>query len=142
MSEPIEVEIEGLKEFNKALRQMGGDLPKGTRLAFNEAADLIVQKARPRVDRKTGRAGRSVKAASTRKFARVSGGGNRVPYYGWLDFGGRVGRNRAIYRPYKGDGRFIYASYFPLRDSGEFADILEAQLKDLGRRAGLVIENG
>ncbi|WP_307962251.1 hypothetical protein [Salinispora arenicola] len=55
---------------------------------MNDAAQVVVDWARPRVSRRSGRAARSLRVASTGKAVRVRAGGARVPYYPWLDFGG------------------------------------------------------
>lgn len=135
MTEPIRVE--GLREFSRNLKKLDADLPKALRIALNEAADVVVKGARPKVPRKSGRAAASVKARSTRTAVRVVGGGNRVPYYPWLDFGGRVGRNKSVRRPFLKEGRYIYASYFANTD--EFTKVLEAALLDVARQAGVEV---
>jgi hypothetical protein len=119
---------------------MDSDLPKTVRVALNEAANSVVDEAKPRVPKRRGRARASVKAKSTRTLVRVSGGGPKAPYYPWLDFGGRVGRNRSIRRDYKPKGRYIYKAYFRQRDSGEFQEILSDALGDVARRAGLRLD--
>lgn len=134
--EPIQVE--GLKQFQKNLRTLDGELPKALRLAFNDAADLVVGQAKPKIPSVTGRAKRSVKARSTRTAVRIQGGGKKVPWYPWLDFGGRVGRNKSVRRPFKKDGRYIYDAYFRNRD--EFADILTRNLIDVARQAGVEVD--
>ena len=131
------IRVAGLRDFNKALKQVDADLPKETRLVLNDAADLVASGARSKVEKKTGKAARTVKAASTRTKARVKGGSKRIPYYPWLDFGGRVGRNRSIKRTYKKDGRYIYPTYRRARDSGEFVDMMAEGLTSLARKAGL-----
>jgi hypothetical protein len=105
------VSIVGLAEFRKGIKAMDRDLPKAVRIAFNDAADLIVSDARPEVASRSGRAKGTVKARSTQTSARVSGGSGRAPYYPWLDFGGRVGRRGSVRRPYLTKGRYIYAAY-------------------------------
>ena len=134
-----QVRIEGLAELARRLKAIDKSAPKGLRLAGNEAANLVVDKARPRIPRKTGRAQRSLKAASTRGKVQVKAGGNRAPHYPWLDFGGRVGRKKSIKRPFLTEGRFIYASYFELRDSGEFADVLANAMQKVIVDAGLEV---
>lgn len=140
--EIVTINVEGLKEFTKALKAVDKDLPKALRLAFNEASEMVVSDAKPKVDRLTGRAAKSVRKSSTRTKARVSGGSKRVPYYGWLDFGGKSGKDGSVYRPYRTDGRYIYAAYFPLRDSGEFGRVMQDGLLDIARQAGLEMEKG
>ena len=107
MVDPIK--IDGWAEFNRAIRKIDSDLPKMLRLVANDAANLVVDYAKPLVPVKTGKAQRTVKAKSTRTEARVSGGSKAVPWYAWLDFGGRVGRHRAVRREFIKTGRYLYA---------------------------------
>ena len=107
--EPIK--IEGLADFNRSLRKINSDLPKELRKALNTGAGLIVDWAAPRIPMKSGKARRSLRASSTRTAAQVTGGSFRVPYYPWLDFGGKVGRQKSVHRAYMAGGRYIYAGY-------------------------------
>lgn len=132
------VKIEGLAEFNRNLKKLSADLPKALRLAHNEAAQLIVDYAKPRVPRKTGRAAGTIKARSTRTESRVSGGSKRVPWYGWLDFGGRVGRKRSVARPFIKEGRYLYPALSANYD--KFAQLLTDALVDVARQAGIEVE--
>jgi hypothetical protein len=129
------VKVEGLREFQKALKAMDSDLPKALRLALNDAANVIVDDAKPRVPARSGAARKSVKARSTQKLSRVSGGGNRAPYYPWLDFGGRIPRGPR--RPFLGNGRYIYNAYFRHRD--EFADHIRNGIVKVANQAGLEV---
>ena len=131
------VRIEGLREFQRGLKAMDRELPKALRMAFNDAADIVVSDARPRVPSRSGRARGSVKARSTQTQARIVGGGSRAPYYPWLDFGGRVGRRRSVRRPFLADGRYIYNAYF--RRRGEFVQGMQEAIIGVARRAGIEI---
>lgn len=135
MADPIR--IEGLKEFQRALKSMGPELPKGLRLAANSAAELIVKDAQPKVPvgpAKGGHASSSLKAASTRTAARVQGGGKKYPYYPWLDFGGGVGPRKSNKRPFLKRGRFIWNSYAENQDQvqGQLAAALSQVAIDAG----------
>lgn len=132
------IRITGLAEFSRNLKKLDADLPKALRVALNEAADVVVDYARPRIPKRSGRAQRSLKARSTRTEVRVSAGGNRAPYYPWLDFGGRVGRNRSVQRPFLKEGRYIYAGYFAKRK--EFTEVLEAALLKTAEAAGVAVD--
>lgn len=134
------IRVTGLKEFNRALRKLDQDLPKATRKALNEAADVVADWARPRVPVRTGRAQRSVRASSTRTQARVTGGGARVPWYPWLDFGGRVGRRRAVHRAFLPGGRFIYAGYEATKEQAY--DAMVRALTEVAEGAGLAVRDG
>lgn len=139
-AEPIK--IEGLNQFVKNLKTLDRNLPKAVRLAFNEAADVVVDDAHPRIPRKSGRARGSVKARSTQTNARVVGGGNRASYYPWLDFGGRVGRRHSVIRPKVADGRYIYRSYFDMKASGDLEKVMIKALLDVVEQAGIEVDNG
>lgn len=137
--EPIKVE--GLREFQAAVRRAGGDLPRALRLGLNSAMDIVVEHARPRVPRKSGRAAASIKAQSTGNRARIKSGGNRAPYMPWLDFGGKVGRNRSVSRPFRKEGRYIWKSFADRRQ--DVISALETALTDVAKSAGLeVTTNG
>jgi hypothetical protein len=134
------IQVTGLREFSRNLKKLDSDLPKALRIALNQAADIVVSDARPKVPRKSGRAAASIKARSTRTASRVVGGSNRAPYYPWLDFGGRVGRNKSVRRAFLKEGRYIYKSYFD--NSDEFAKVLEEALLDVARQAGVEVDSG
>jgi hypothetical protein len=131
--EPIRVE--GWREFNRKLRVMDANLPKALRLAGNEAAEIVVDWAQPRVPRKSGRAAASVKSRSTRTAARVSGGSKSVPYYAWLDYGGRVGPNKSVERRFVKEGRFLYPGY--AKNAEKVHAVLLAALRKVADDAGL-----
>jgi hypothetical protein len=132
MMEPIR--IDGLKEFQKALRAAGAEAPKQLRLAFNEAADLVSGRARGQVPRRSGAAAGTVRSKSTRTAARVSGGSRRVPYYAWLDFGGKVGPGGRVRRPFLKHGRYIYDAYYAERP--RFAELIVNGVRRLAATVG------
>ena len=132
------IRIDGLAKFSRDLKKLDADLPKALRIALNEAAQVVVDYAVPRIPKRSGRAARSVKARSTRTAVRVVGGGRSAPYYPWLDFGGRVGRNRSVARPFYSDGRYIYDGYFKKRD--EFGEVLTRALLGVAAQAGVVVD--
>ncbi|KXK61974.1 hypothetical protein AWW66_10955 [Micromonospora rosaria] len=134
MFEPIR--IEGLAAFNRSLRKLDAELPKGLRLAHNTAAQIVVDTARPMIPRRTGRAQASVKARSTRTASRVSAGSNRAPYMPWLDYGGegRI-KGRPAPREFRKGGRYVYPAFHAKRD--EFARVLERSLLGAVAAAGL-----
>lgn len=121
--------IEGLREFQAKLKAADGQTQKRLRLVLNSAADLIVTGARPLVPVRTGKAANSLKAQSSQRLARVKAGGAKVPYYGWLDFGGSVGRQNSIHRPFLKDGRYIYPTYDANRP--QILNIIEDGLSEI-----------
>ncbi|MDM4721158.1 HK97 gp10 family phage protein [Micromonospora sp. WMMA1363] len=89
------IAVLGLRDLSRRLRKIDGEAAKQLRIVFNEAAEIVVSDARPKVPKRTGRAAGSLKMRSTRTAVRIAMGGPRAPYYPWLDFGGRVGPNTA-----------------------------------------------
>jgi len=136
MAEPIK--IDGLSQFRANLRALDRSLPRTLRLAFNEAADIVASDARPRVPARSGRARATVKVKSTQSYARVAGGSGKASYYPWLDFGGRVGRNKSVKRQFLKDGRYIYYSYNRNRD--RFRQVLEESLTATAVQAGFEVD--
>lgn len=131
------ITISGLKEFQKSLRKMDADLPKSLRLALNQASELVIDKARPEIPTRSGAARASLKVRSSQKEARIAAGGRRAPYYPWLDFGGKVGRNNSVHRPFYKEGRYIYPALRKNRE--EIQGVLEQALVELATGAGLEV---
>lgn len=124
------IKVVGLNEFRKGLRGMDRGLPKGVRVALNEAADILIDATRPKIPKRTGAAAASLKAQSTQSVARVAVGGTKAPYYPWLDFGGRVGKRKSVVRPFIKKGRYIFPTLDEQRDN-----IQDAMLKALAQLA-------
>jgi hypothetical protein len=130
------IRIAGLKEFVRDLKKLDAELPKVLRVAFNAAGEDIVKDAQAKIPARSGRARGSIKMKSTQKEARIVGGSAKVPYYAWLDFGGKLPRGGK--RPFIREGRYIYAAYF--RQRAGVAVKLEAALLDAARAAGVEVE--
>lgn len=131
------IKIDGLAEFTRNLKKLDSDIPKMQRVGFNAAAQIVIDYAKPRVPRRSGRAASTLAARSTQTSVRVSGGGRKAPYYPWLDFGGRVGKNRSVSRPFFSGGRYLYPALSARREA-----ILEAvreALMDSARAAGFEV---
>lgn len=133
MSE-VTIHVQGLKEYQKALKNIDNSLGPELRKGLNEVAEIVVRGVVPLVPRRTGAAASSVKAGSTQRGANIKVGGNKAPYYLWLDFGGRVGRNKSIRRPFLKEGRYVYPTLRNKRD--EAIEKLEEVLDRLARQEG------
>lgn len=132
------IRVEGLDEFRRGLRKLDSDLPKGLRVALNDCATFLIERTRPQIPRRTGAAANSLRARSSQSAVRIAVGGRRAPYYPWLDFGGKTGKNRSVDRPFYKEGRYLYPT---LRNNrAEFARILESSLTDVARGAGLDVD--
>lgn len=138
MSAVNPIRIQGLKEFQRALKDMDGESQKLLRVVLNDVARTVATGAGRRVPRQTGRAAASLREQSSQREARVVGGSRKVPYYGWLDFGGRVGRDRAVRRPFIKAGRYMYPTLGANKES--LGKALQHGLAQLARDAGVGLE--
>lgn len=82
------------------------------------------------------------------------GGSKKVPYYGWLEFGGTVGKGResshiskkkavvagSAHRRYIQGGRYIYPTFAANRDA--IYKALDKAMADLVRSVGLEVKSG
>lgn len=86
---PIEpkITIEGLRELNRAFRQVGSDAVGELKDVHLEAAKDVEQAARMLVPRRTGRLESTLRSSGTMRGARVRAGFARVPYAGPIHFG-------------------------------------------------------
>lgn len=132
---PVEpIKVKGLREFQAALKRVDEELPRRLRLILNDAIEVVAEDTRRRVPSKSGRAKASVKTQSSQREARLKAGGAKVQYFPWLDYGGNVGRNRSVKRPFKKEGRYVFPAYRRNRD-----DVLEMLDKGIGM---LIEESG
>ncbi len=130
--------VEGLNEFSRALRKLDADLPKLIRVANNTTADFLISKIKPRIPSLKGNARNSLKAQSTRTSARIRVGGKNAPYYPWLDFGGKTGRNKSVVRPFYKEGRYVYPTLRIYAD--EIGKIQKAGMVNIAKQAGLEVD--
>lgn len=134
------ITVQGLREFQRSLKDMDANASKQLRVVNNSAAELVARVAAPKVPSRTGRARSTVKAKSTQLLARVSGGTKRINWFAWLDFGGRVGRKRSVRRTFMKGGRYLWPSYAENRE--QVQDILVTGMVELATSAGLEVTDG
>lgn len=132
------VSIKGLAEFNRGLRKLDGEAPKQLRVALNAGSNLLIDKTRPKIPARSGKARASLKARSTRTAVRIAVGGKKAPYYPWLDFGGKTGRNKSVDRPFYTDGRYLYITLRDIRP--QIMKTLDEAIRDVARNAGLDVD--
>lgn len=138
MADGVTIAVQGLREFNRSLRRLDSEAPKGLRLALNGVADFVVGKIQPTIPRRSGKARASLKKASTRTAAKIRVGGSKAPYFPWLDYGGKTGPNRSVSRPFIKTGRYVYPGLAKHR--AEVATLIERALADLAKDAGLELD--
>lgn len=93
------VQVEGLARFRRDLKKIDPELTKQLRVDLLDIAREIVSETAQRVPKVSGRAAGSLRAGVSGNNAYIAGGKQSVPYYGWLDFGGRT--------PVKGNPRSV-----------------------------------
>lgn len=129
------IRVSGLKEFQAKLRVMDAKAPRQIRLVLNDSAGIVVDRVRPLVPKRSGRASASVRAVSQQQKGVVKAGGSRAVYYPWLDFGGGVGRRNSVRKPYIAKGRYLYPTYERVRPAVIVS--METGLDRLIRQSGL-----
>lgn len=139
MPDDIKIQVLGLREFRQALRAAESQLPRELRKVFNTAAQAVVADAKAAVPRRSGDLAKSIRARSTSTEGRVAMGyDQRVPYAGFIEFGGRVGKGRkgkgtgSVQRPFVRGGRYLYPAF--LRHQLEVLRAMENALRELARK--------
>ena len=129
------IQVRGLRELRAALRDADKTLGPELRKGLNEVADVILDTARPLVPTRSGKARSSLKAGSTERAVQIKAGGVKAPYWGWLDFGGKVGRSKSVRRPFIMGGRYIYPALRKRRDDIEdkLYEVIDRVTKGLGQ---------
>lgn len=140
----VEIRIDGLADLRRTLKRMENvEASVDLRTGLKRAADEVAQDAKGRLPSRTGAARSSLRATSGGNRAYVAGGGARVPYYGWLDFGSRnpqLGNPRSV-GPWAGSGkgpdkgRAIYPA-IDARET-EVVRLVEHAVSEALRKAGL-----
>lgn len=131
------IRIQGLNELRKQAKQIGDGAEKELRPALNEAAQIVVNVAQRRVPVRTGTARKSIGVASTGNKMRIKAGGTKAPYFPWLDYGGKTGRNRSVSRPFERHGRYLYPAFWSQYDN--VGRLLEKRLTEFIESKGLEI---
>ena len=136
----VQVEIRGLREFRAQLRRLGASTPETVRRSSRRAAGMVIDHAKPRIPIGPARNGHvrdTLRAVASGGGVYVRAGDESHRYYGFIDFGGRVGIRRSVHREYIKGGRYIYPAYsavFP-----RIEQVLDDELRDAVRGAGLEV---
>lgn len=130
----VRVEVHGMKEFISGLRRLDRKIPGVESDSESTSANLVARSARSRVPSGPSSGGHA-RASLGAAGSTVSGGGTKYPYYPWLDFGGRVGRNNSVIRPFLKTGRYIFRSF---KDNKvQIGQIMDDELTGATRSSGL-----
>lgn len=125
------IEVRGIVELRKALRDIDKDLAKELGAGLAEAAKIVADDARARVPVRSGRAAASIKVRKSQTGASLAVGGAKAEYFPWLDFGGHVGKVHSVTRPFIPKGRYIYPALAARRDEvkAKVDEVLERMAK-------------
>lgn len=140
------IEIAGLTKIRKGLIKADKEKSFLIRKVFKATAEIAASEARSRMSADgavlSGAARKSIKAGTSGASAIIRGGTHekgKVPYYGWLDFGGTIRpKGVAIQRPVikspanRWNGRYIYPA---MRDKmAQAVEFLDKNLTNLINR--------
>jgi len=134
------VEVEGLRELRARLNEAGEGFEKALPTAHRSIAQIVADAAADRVERvtkhPTGRLEATIRGLGSQRDATVKGGSARVPYFGFIDFGGVLEpRGVPIERNFIREGRILYPAFAEKREDVRGA--IEDSVNDVLRRARL-----
>jgi hypothetical protein len=85
-----EINVTGLRELRAALRQVDKTILPELRQGLKSAVDILATDVKTHVPHNSGRAAASVRSVASGNTIYLKAGGARAPYFGWLDFGGKL----------------------------------------------------
>jgi hypothetical protein len=102
-------QLEGLKELRRDLIRLGDDdMPKAFVAAGVKVAEPLAGRVRSRLPRDSGDLAGSVRVAKIRTGAALRVGSKKVPWAGWVEFGGTRRRPHVSSRDFYPQGRYIF----------------------------------
>jgi hypothetical protein len=128
------IRVRGIEEWRANLARLMSGLSDMADDVARESAQGVKRRARALTPVGPGLNGHARSSINVRG-ATVRGGSRTYPYFGWLDFGGRVGINRSVHRPYLRSGRIMFVAYRGERPLVEAR--MNRSLTSAARRAGL-----
>lgn len=138
MADFVRTEVHGVRELVSAFRRLDRNLPEESAKELQGIGNRVTHEIQAKVPIDIGRARGSFRVRKKQTSITLAAGGARAPYYQWLDFGGRVGRNKSVTRPYMKSGRYIYPT---IAERGpEIKSQVENALVKLARKAGFRVD--
>lgn len=128
------IHVTGLKELQKGLNSLEEKLGPELKRGLDVIAGKVVTVAQSKTARRSGKAASSIKAGSSQRAAVIKVGGQKAPYFPWLEWGGRVGRRKQVKRPFIPEGRTIYPTAADKRE--ELVHDLDELIVRLAGQAG------
>lgn len=135
------IEVTGLKELRRDLKKLSetNEWNKQLRTTNKQGAELVAERAKALAPVRTGKLASSIRGRGSQREGTVAAGGARVPYAGWIDFGGTIRfkkRKGELRRPYIKEGRILYRALGETRD--RVFDFYEAAVTEILRAAGML----
>lgn len=131
------VRVEGLAEFQRALRDISKEMASELRVANLLAAQVVARSATSKAQGQGGVAAKtapSIKAAAEQRRSKVALGGAGFPFAMGAEFGGRGRPTTQQFKPHLGTrGYFFYEAVRGTRD--EFIEAYARALDQLMRKA-------
>lgn len=125
----------GNEELARAFRAAARALPRETHQIAEDAAEALVLWTRAKIPLGPARNGHvkyTLRATTKGPVIEVAGGDAAHPYFGWLEFGGRVGIDNSVYRERIREGRYIYPTL--ARRKGDIENLMMDGVVELLRR--------
>lgn len=131
------IDVRGLAEFQRALRDVDRDLPKQLRVVNLKAAELVASDARGRAEAAGGALGKaapSIKAVAQQRSAGVRIGGSRYPFAMGGEFGSVTFRQ---FKPWRGSGGDAGYALFPAKreNTDKVVEMYGDLINDLTKKA-------
>lgn len=104
----VSIRVLGIRELVSAFRAVDREIPSEMKTSLFGIVASIAGKIASKFPYVGGGAAGSVKPKASPRGGAIVFGGTAAPYAPWLDFGGRVGRNKSISRPFIRKGRYVY----------------------------------
>ncbi len=132
------ITVTNLDDYRAGIDQLAGDMDDVFDRTGEELADLVVTGARRGFPTESGRAAGSVTAQPDGGRPAVGFDIGRAEHGPWIDFGGRVGRNHSVLRPYSDEGRYVIPALRQLERGGEGEEVADREFERAAERAGLI----
>lgn len=122
------IRVEGLKQLARALKDLDPQMAKELRLANKAAASVVAEDAAMRAPVLTGRLRKSIRALGQARSSTVAEGSAKVPYAGFIDFGGTI-KPQGIMRPFIKTGRILFPAL--AAKTPQVMDIYERKINEI-----------
>lgn len=132
-----EVDKTDIERVRLQLSILYAETPTIERRAESDAADVVARTAARKIPLGPSEGGHlryTVRAVGPE----VRMGGPMFPYTGWLEYGGRVGKDHKVYRPYIPSGRYLNPSY--LEHYARIDMIMDDKVEDACHVAGFEVD--